>query len=170
MGYIKQYLWYYISIYKRDYFTVSHISNVSKTILSARRQKGLTEYCFKYIDRPFCLRTDYFMTSYISQLHMGLFHDNGHLTYGTTSSQHTHYEYTRNYFMSDAQRRLDLQFSWHHRYLYKIQDTNRLIKFYQTDLQFSWCHKYLSNRPTIFTTPQTLIKQAYNFHNIDDVY
>ena len=24
----------------------------------ARRQKGLTGYCFKYIDRPFCLRTD----------------------------------------------------------------------------------------------------------------
>ena len=26
--------------------------------MSARRQKGLTGYCFKYIDRPFCLRTD----------------------------------------------------------------------------------------------------------------
>ena len=26
--------------------------------LSARRQKGLTGYCFKYIDRPFCLQTD----------------------------------------------------------------------------------------------------------------
>ena len=25
---------------------------------SARRQKGLTSYYFKYVDRPFCLRTD----------------------------------------------------------------------------------------------------------------
>ena len=25
---------------------------------SARRQKVLTGYCFKYVDRPFCLRTD----------------------------------------------------------------------------------------------------------------
>ena len=25
---------------------------------SVRRQKGLTAYCYKYIDRPFCLRTD----------------------------------------------------------------------------------------------------------------
>ena len=25
---------------------------------SAWRQKDLTGYCFKYIDRPFCLRTD----------------------------------------------------------------------------------------------------------------
>ena len=29
-----------------------------KTMLSAHRQKGLTGYCFKYIDRPFCLQTD----------------------------------------------------------------------------------------------------------------
>ena len=30
---------------------------------SAGRQKGLTGYCFKFIDRPFCLETDdlYFM-------------------------------------------------------------------------------------------------------------
>ena len=27
-------------------------------ILSARRQRGLTGYCFKYIDRPSCLQTD----------------------------------------------------------------------------------------------------------------
>ena len=26
---------------------------------STRRQKGLTDYCFKYIDRPFCRQTDY---------------------------------------------------------------------------------------------------------------
>ena len=25
---------------------------------SVRRQKDLTGYCFKYIDRPYCLRTD----------------------------------------------------------------------------------------------------------------
>ena len=25
---------------------------------SARRQKGLTGYCFKYIERPLCLQTD----------------------------------------------------------------------------------------------------------------
>ena len=29
----------------------------SNIISAARRQKGLTGYCFKYIDRPFCLRT-----------------------------------------------------------------------------------------------------------------
>ena len=28
------------------------------SLSSARRQKGLTGYCFKYIDRPFCLQTD----------------------------------------------------------------------------------------------------------------
>ena len=27
-------------------------------ISSARRQKGLTGFCFKYIDRPFCLQTN----------------------------------------------------------------------------------------------------------------
>ena len=27
-------------------------------MLSARRQKGLTSYCSKNIDTPFCLRTD----------------------------------------------------------------------------------------------------------------
>ena len=27
-------------------------------ISSARRQKDLSDYCFKYTDRPFCLRTD----------------------------------------------------------------------------------------------------------------
>ena len=27
-------------------------------ISSAWRQKGLTGYCFKYIDRPFCLQSD----------------------------------------------------------------------------------------------------------------
>ena len=32
----------------------SIINNTS----SARRQKGLTSYCFKYVDGPFCLRTD----------------------------------------------------------------------------------------------------------------
>ena len=31
-----------------------------KYISSVRRQKGLTGYCFTYIDRPFCLRTDDF--------------------------------------------------------------------------------------------------------------
>ena len=32
-----------------------------KHMSSAWRQKGLTGYCFKYIDRPFCLRTDDFV-------------------------------------------------------------------------------------------------------------
>ena len=35
-----------------DYLTVD------TCISSAWRQKGITGYCFKYIDRPFCLRTD----------------------------------------------------------------------------------------------------------------
>ena len=30
----------------------------SKMLTSVWRQKGLTGYCFKYTDRPFCLRTD----------------------------------------------------------------------------------------------------------------
>ena len=33
------------------------------TRLSVWRQKGLTGYCFKYIDRPFCLRADDLMIS-----------------------------------------------------------------------------------------------------------
>ena len=36
---------------KVAFFTVLFISLV-------QRQKGLTGYCFKYIDRPFCLQTD----------------------------------------------------------------------------------------------------------------
>ena len=35
-------------------------------ILSVQRQKGLTGYCFKYIDRPFCLHTDDFICSIYS--------------------------------------------------------------------------------------------------------
>ena len=35
-------------------------SSVLTTILSAWRQKGLTGYCFKYTDRPFCLQVDDF--------------------------------------------------------------------------------------------------------------
>ena len=31
---------------------------IIRNISSARRHKDLTGYCFKYIDRPFCLRTD----------------------------------------------------------------------------------------------------------------
>ena len=32
--------------------------NVARNNSSAQRQKGLTGYCVKYIDRPFCLGTD----------------------------------------------------------------------------------------------------------------
>ena len=34
------------------------LSKLQKHNSSAWRQKGLTGYCFKYIDRGFCLRTD----------------------------------------------------------------------------------------------------------------
>ena len=36
----------------------STIHNYTLHSPSVRRQKGLTGYCFKYADRPFCLRTD----------------------------------------------------------------------------------------------------------------
>ena len=46
------------------------------TVSSTRRQKVLTGYCFKYIDRPFCLRTDglchaCFITITLRRLHPG---------------------------------------------------------------------------------------------------
>ena len=37
--------------------------------LSVQRQKGLTGYCFKYTDRPFCLRTDEMQWAHKSQDH-----------------------------------------------------------------------------------------------------
>ena len=39
-----------------DHRTITHL--ISSITSSALRQKGLTGCCFKYIDRPFCLRTD----------------------------------------------------------------------------------------------------------------
>ena len=39
----------------------SALFTIYKTISSVWRRKGLTGYCFKYIDRPFCLWTDDFV-------------------------------------------------------------------------------------------------------------
>ena len=33
---------------------------MSHSSSSAQRQKGLSGYCFKYVDRPFCLQTEKF--------------------------------------------------------------------------------------------------------------
>ena len=39
-------------------FDLPNVKQEVKHKTSAWRQKGLTGYCFKYIDRPFCLRTN----------------------------------------------------------------------------------------------------------------
>ena len=47
------------------------ISQTFDTKPSARRQKGLTGYCFKYIDRPFCLWTDNLYWLKCNRVYMG---------------------------------------------------------------------------------------------------
>ena len=48
------------NMYKKQYFqnVFSFVVNSKLLISSAQRQKGLTGYCFKYRDRPFCLQTN----------------------------------------------------------------------------------------------------------------
>ena len=51
------------SLYYSCTFVRFHSEETTRNITSARRQKDLTGYWFKYIDRPFCLRTDELLRS-----------------------------------------------------------------------------------------------------------